>query len=141
MAKVRQCKDCLVDIKRGRMAPSLQRPAPNPGPRCATHHRAHVKAYKQRSHELMVTKNYGIQPGEYDIRYKAQGGTCAICQTATGSSKRLAVDHNHTTGSVRGLLCGPCNRFVGRLRDSPDAFLRAHKYLRGELEYEQTIAR
>lgn len=83
----------------------------------------------------MVTKNYGIEVGEYERRYQAQGGKCAICNVATGASKRLAVDHNHATGAVRGLLCSPCNKFVGRLRDSPDAFLRAHKYLLGQLEY------
>lgn len=130
MAKVRHCKDCPANVKR---------PCPHPGPRCATHHRAHVKAYKQRSHELMVGKIYGLQPGEYEQRYQAQGGTCAICQFAKGTSKRLAVDHNHTTGAVRGLLCGPCNQFIGRLRDSPEAFLRAYKYLLGEFEYDRGL--
>lgn len=83
----------------------------------------------------MVSKTYGLEAGEYDRRYKAQGGKCAICQVATGAYRRLAVDHNHSTGTVRGLLCSPCNQFIGRLRDSPDAFLRAHKYLLNQLEY------
>lgn len=124
--KVRHCKDC---------PPTGTRAAPYPGPRCATHNRLFRAQQKQRDHELMVTKTYGIEAGEYESRYKAQGGKCAICQVATGASKRLAVDHDHRTGQVRGLLCSPCNRFIGRLRDSPEAFLRAHKYLLGQLEY------
>ena len=124
--KVRHCKDCPPEVKRD---------AKYPGPRCATHHRISRNNSKQRSHELMVTKTYGIEAGEYERRYRAQGGRCAICQVATGASKRLAVDHDHKTGKVRGLLCSPCNRFIGRLRDSPEAFLRAHKYLLGSLEY------
>lgn len=126
MAKVRHCKDCPANVKR---------PCPHPGPRCTTHHRAITKLRKANFHEASVIKKYGIEAGEYEVRYKAQGGKCAICQFATGASKRLAVDHNHSTGAVRGLLCSPCNRFVGRLRDSSDAFLRAYKYLRGELEF------
>lgn len=129
--KVKHCKDCPV---------TSTREAKYPGPRCATHWRGYLKRLKARTHELMVTKTYGIGVGEYEQRYKAQGGTCAICQRATGATKRLAVDHDHSTGAVRGLLCGPCNQFVGRLRDSPDAFLRAYRYLLGELEYETEIS-
>lgn len=127
MRKERHCKDCPTTVKR---------PAKYPGPRCATHHRAITKHRKQLFHEASVIKKYGIEAGEYDARYKAQNGRCAICVRATGATKRLAVDHDHSTGRVRGLLCSPCNRFIGQLRDDPDAFLRAYKYLRGELTYE-----
>lgn len=133
-SKPKVCKDCILEFG-VKLASTRPRTTFYPGPRCTTHHRDFIKARKQRTHELMVTKTYGIEAGEYEKRYKAQGGTCAICQRATGATKRLAVDHNHRTGSVRGLLCGPCNQFVGRLRDSPEAFLRAHKYLLSKLEY------
>lgn len=126
--KIRRCKDCHG---------AYTRPAPYPGPRCFTHNKQFKAQQKQRAHELMVTKTYGIEAGEYERLYKAQGGKCAICQYATGQSKRLAVDHNHNTGVVRGLLCGPCNQFVGRLRDSPEAFLRAYKYLSNNTEYNR----
>jgi hypothetical protein len=62
--------------------------------------------------------------------YEAQGGRCYICQRATGARRRLAVDHNHATGEVRGLLCKPCNRDVlGHLRDNTEALQRAIDYL------------
>lgn len=120
------CKDC---------EPGKKRPAPYPGPRCATHHLAFRKAQNQRNHERMVKKTYGLDDGDYDRMYEEQGGKCFICQRATGKRKRLAVDHDHDTGLVRGLLCGPCNKMVGYFRNSPEAFRRAAEYL------ERAIAR
>jgi hypothetical protein len=116
-----KCKDCPPDSKR---------PAPYPGPRCATHWRAVVRVRKKAAHEQRVQKTYDLPPGGYEQLYIAQGGVCAICRVANGRTKRLAVDHDHKTGAVRGLLCGPCNQLVGRLRDSPAAFLRGYNYLR-----------
>ena len=120
VAKPKTCKDCTT----------AGRPAPHPGPRCATHYRAFRKAQKAKNHERMVGNVYGLEPGDYERMYKEQGGTCAICQRATGKTKKLAVDHDHDTGLVRGLLCGPCNSMVVYFRNSPEAFDRAALYLR-----------
>lgn len=118
----RHCKDCGAGSRR---------PAPHAGPRCFTHHREAAKAAQARAHERKVQATYGIGAGDYAAIYEAQGGRCAICQRATGKTKRLAVDHDHKTGEVRGLLCGPCNRGVlGHLRDDPEALQRAITYLR-----------
>lgn len=71
-----------------------------------------------RSHEAMVAKTYGITGDDYEALLKRQGGKCAICR-ARPKSKRLAVDHNHTTGAVRGLLCSRCNHdLLGSAWDS-----------------------
>lgn len=59
---------------------------------------------------------------EYENRKAAQGGGCAICKATVGEVKRnraLFVDHDHTTGTIRGLLCGRCNSAIGYLRDHP----------------------
>lgn len=74
---------------------------------------------------------YGITADEYWSIYEWQGRTCYICRRANGTGrKKLSVDHDHITGYVRGLLCGPCNRdVVGHLRDDPAAFLRGASYL------------
>jgi hypothetical protein len=77
-----------------------------------------------------VIRTYGLAPGDYDRLYGSQNGTCALCLRATGKSKRLAVDHDHKTGAVRGLLCGPCNKLIGHARDEPEFFDRAAEYLR-----------
>lgn len=105
------------------------RPAPHPGPRCATHHRAEVKRRKADAHEKRVQVVYGLGPGDYDRLYQAQGGTCAICNRANGATRKLSVDHNHATDEVRGLLCRPCNDMLGHARDDPNFFGRAMNYL------------
>lgn len=105
------------------------RPAPHPGPRCTTHHRLVVRARAERSHDLTVQKTYGLGPGQYRQLLVAQGGKCWICQRANGKTKRLAVDHDHASGKVRGILCGPCNQLLGHVRDDPETLLRAARYL------------
>lgn len=118
----RPCKDCVAE----RM--STHRPAPHPGPRCATHHREVMKARRHDAHSKRVEANFGITGAEYWTVHLQQGGKCFICQRATGKTKRLAVDHDHRLAvehghdpkmgcrlCVRALLCGPCNQTVGRL--------------------------
>ncbi len=120
MSAERRCKDCPTDRP--------QRPAPHPGPRCHTHHRAKRRADATRAHARRVETVYGTTGDDDDRLYAAQGGVCAICQRATGKARRLAVDHNHDTGDVRGLLCGPCNHIlIGRW--PRDALARAVTYL------------
>jgi hypothetical protein len=82
-----------------------------------------------RSHDVYVSKTYGIPLGSYALLYEAQGGQCFICRRATGRTKRLAVDHDHKTGLVRGLICKPCNWLLGHSRDDPEFFDRAKAYL------------
>jgi hypothetical protein len=71
-----------------------------------------------RSHAAMVAKTYGITSDDYATLLEAQEGRCAICG-ARPKSKRLAVDHDHKTGAVRGLLCSRCNHeLMGAAWDS-----------------------
>ena len=114
------CKDCGGG----------NRPAPHPGPRCATHHRQRKKAVSERAYLHHIKRVYGLSEPEYSRLVSVQGGTCAICRRATGKTRRLSVDHNHKTGFVRGLLCRPCNDLLGWARDDPALFERAAAYLR-----------
>lgn len=115
------CKDCKSTTRALNFA----------GPRCASCWRAVSAARKQAVHGLYIERTYGITAVEYDLLYTAQGGRCAICRRAIGKKKRLAVDHNHKTGEVRGLLCGLCNNILGMVaRDDPEVFDRAAEYLR-----------
>jgi len=66
-------------------------------------------------------------------------GLCDICGKeetvlgSTGKVKALAVDHDHGTGRIRGLLCNNCNRGIGLLDKEPDLLRRALAYLEGSL--------
>ncbi len=120
----RVCKDCAAE------GLPLTRPATKPGPRCATHSRVFKKAAGQRAHGKAVEAKYGITAGQYADLYAFQGRVCALCLVANGKTKRLAVDHDHATGKVRGLLCGPCNQMLGQARDQIAFFERAADYLR-----------
>ena len=124
----KRCKECPE---------GTFRPAPFPGPRCATHHRSRRKEAKLTAHESYVRRTYQMFPGEYDRLYEFQGGACYICQRAKGISRKLAVDHDHsccpttpTCGEcTRGLLCSMCNKLLGHVRDNPDALFRGGAYL------------
>jgi hypothetical protein len=77
---------------------------------------------------------YGITYEFYLSLCDKQNNVCAICKqeetnTYNGKIKRLAVDHNHTTGKIRGLLCTKCNVSIGNLNDSIDLLNSAISYL------------
>ncbi len=74
--------------------------------------------------------NFGITPEEYDQMVVAQAGGCAICGDPVSLGLDvLEVDHDHTTGRIRGLLCGRCNKGIGLFRDDPSLLRRAVAYL------------
>lgn len=76
-------------------------------------------------------RRYGITSQEYDDKYAAQKGCCTICGVHQSDVKSaLAVDHDHTTGDVRDLLCSACNGGIGNLQDSVELCLKAAEYLR-----------
>lgn len=69
---------------------------------------------------------------DFDALLAQQNGKCAICRNAsTGRKKsgRLAIDHCHSTGKVRGLLCHRCNTMLGQSKDSPEILRAAALYL------------
>ena len=79
---------------------------------------------------LKTTYNMSVE--DYEKRLRRQGGTCYICRNTEDERKqrrRLSIDHNHTTGEVRGLLCSKCNIGLGCFRDNPDLLIKASKYL------------
>lgn len=98
--------------------------------------RAYQKAYYESSKGKAWARNlknkYGITPADYESLLVAQDGCCAICRTDTDPYGRakFCVDHDHTTGAVRGLLCNNCNRTLGLFGDDPARLERAAAYLR-----------
>lgn len=73
-------------------------------------------------------KRFGITLEEYDVLLNIQNGVCAICGNKCNRG-RLAVDHCHKTGRIRGLLCRKCNAILGLMNDDLNWLNNAHKYL------------
>lgn len=71
------------------------------------------------------------EDNHYQRLLEEQGGACAICG-ADGGHRGLRVDHDHTTGVVRGALCDRCNRGLGFFGDSPEVLAAAAAYLSRE---------
>lgn len=92
---------------------------------------------KKRDHRQWWLKLYGLTQSDYAALLQGQNGVCAIClkperfiDPRTGEPRRLAVDHDHANGRVRGLLCGRCNRTLGHMDEDIDSLMRAAEYLR-----------
>ena len=87
---------------------------------------------KDRMRDARLRSVFGISLDEYAAMLSDQGGTCAICHKTCASTRGLAVDHDHQTGRVRGLLCMNCNNGLGHFKDDPDLFAAAAEYLRSK---------
>lgn len=93
------------------------------------------KAYQSKRKASSWRRHYGISEHTYWEMFEEQGGVCAICGqpetwTHKGTPAHLAVDHDHATGQVRGLLCHRCNTALARFNDDIARFESAVCYLR-----------
>lgn len=87
------------------------------------------KSRKKVTRRSDLKKRYNLSTEEYDYISFKQGHTCAICGTKSTNGRRLSVDHDHSTGAIRGLLCPSCNTGIGQLKDDPDLVIKAYNYL------------
>jgi hypothetical protein len=88
---------------------------------------------KHHAQEYQLKKKFGIDANQYDKLLLSQNGKCAICETPKCRyNRRFAVDHDHNTGQIRGLLCGQCNTAIGLLQSdsNPAVIEKAVTYLR-----------
>ena len=99
---------------------------------------------KSRESHLLSQRRYTLKTNfamtyeEYQSMLQRQNGVCAICQQPptvilkrNQTLRALAVDHDHSTGKIRGLLCDVCNRALGQFKDNPAILFRAILYLSG----------
>lgn len=79
-----------------------------------------------------LRRQYGLSISDYGEMLAGQGARCAICRRVQrAAAPRLAVDHDHVSGLVRGLLCARCNhQFLGMFGDDAEFYQRAADYLR-----------
>jgi hypothetical protein len=94
-----------------------------------------VRQLSQKWNRTATVAKYGLTDQGYEDMAAAQGYKCRICERPATKERygKLAVDHCHDTGVVRGLLCMYCNTALGKFRDSPRVLLRAAQYLLGRL--------
>lgn len=90
--------------------------------------RAVYRAKSKEDVRLISLKRFGLTTAAYRAMLSAQGGGCAICRGTT----KLSVDHCHTTGKIRGILCNKCNLAIGYFEDDQDRLKAAIDYLKGE---------
>lgn len=84
---------------------------------------------KRKSQRL---KQYGLTLQEFNALMESQSGACAICGHSDTSTPNFfpVVDHCHSSGKVRGLLCMACNMGLGKFKDDPARLLSAVSYLK-----------
>ena len=88
----------------------------------------------RRNYHLLA--RYGLTAAAFEDMYQAQGGLCDICcvqmsmEGRDKTGRTCCVDHCHTTGNVRALLCLNCNQGLGKFLDDSEALERAAEYIR-----------
>lgn len=97
-----------------------------------------VKVSPKRRREQKLRQKYGITIEMYNQMLTDQNGVCAICfkpevwvHITSDKIQCLAVDHDHKTGKIRGLLCKKCNLAIGNMEDDTTRLLSAVRYLNG----------
>jgi len=119
------CKSCdTVRVKQYRRSEK--------GKTASAKYRASQRGRAKRKNDEL--KKFGITSAFYNKLHNEQKGLCAVCGMPEsvvrfGAVVSLAVDHCHTTGKVRGLLCNSCNLGLGNLKDNIDIMASAISYL------------
>jgi hypothetical protein len=92
-----------------------------------------IAALRRRERDGNLKRLYGISATDYDKLLTLQHGVCAICkqQPQNGRGGKLHLDHDHTTGKIRGLLCHGCNIGIGNFKENPYVLANAIQYVQG----------
>ena len=90
--------------------------------------KCHYEVYGRSAH---YRRTYGITPEDYNTLLSKQGYKCFGCGSTSSNEKldRLFIDHCHTTGKVRGLLCQGCNFAIGAVKDDIQVLKNLIQYL------------
>lgn len=82
-----------------------------------------------KPHAYAIQRTFGVTPEQYAEMLRMQGKVCFICGGVNANGKRLAIDHDHATDSIRKLLCSQCNVGLGSFRDNPELLRKAAEYV------------
>ena len=84
---------------------------------------------KLRQQAGHLKRKFGMTIEQYEVMLAAQGGGCFICGRAPREDISLHVDHDHSTGRVRGILCFCCNNALADFQDDPALLRKAASYV------------
>lgn len=90
-------------------------------------------ARPETARDYKLRRKYGIGSLEVQALLNSQGGVCAICGGTDWGKKGPVVDHSHTKGCVRGILCARCNLMLGHCKDSITTLRAAIDYLNADV--------
>lgn len=83
---------------------------------------------KERAKDRALRQKYGISLETFEALLSSQNNKCRICTAPLGD--KGVLDHCHTTGKIRGILCRKCNSGIGQFGDRPELVEAAARYLR-----------
>lgn len=88
-----------------------------------------LKEARRKTREWNRLKATGFTPEDFKAKLEEQGGVCAICGTDDPGKLDFCADHDHATGTKRGVLCRKCNSGLGHFNDNPEVIAKAIEYL------------
>lgn len=91
--------------------------------------RAYYYAHREEKSHYHRRRKHGISQAEFAVLLEKQGHRCAICYTNEFGSRGPIIDHDHSTGKIRGILCTNCNTALGLIKDSSVRLRKAAEYL------------
>jgi hypothetical protein len=90
--------------------------------------------------ERKLIRKYGLSTAAFQDMLNGQGGACASCGLDDWGFHGPVVDHDHTTGDIRGILCSGCNRAAGLLHDNPERVIKLAEYLKRHAKTSSGVA-
>lgn len=141
----RRYDDVTADPVRREARKSKQRVSQRNRLRTNADARASMSAYQKSPAGRLVKKRskikskYGLNWDSFTTLFESQDGKCAGCASPLHMTKEACVDHDHRTGRVRGILCHPCNRALGAVRDNTEVLRALIQYL--EVSREENVDR
>ena len=129
----KDCLDCTTPLSESNMHPSLLRSQSYICKQCSAKRSERWRKNNPDRLRVLDRKNklkykYGLTVEQYNELLSFQEGVCALCMKEH-KRRPLNVDHCHSTGKIRGLLCDKCNLAIGLLGDSIELALRIVRYL------------
>lgn len=122
------CKSCEIEKKKAWIARNPEKHAIAMKHGKEKYNKKYPERVAAQSRNTKLKKKYAIEGRDYSEMMSKQNGVCAICFKKE-HGRHMAIDHDHSSGCVRGILCSKCNTGIGGFRDSVDVLERALQYL------------